>query len=103
MGHKMKDKIVELIDIVKSNSPDAEEIVVYGTEEYINKIKDCIPSDVSVKIFPAEYFPEAREELVYIVPINGIKPLKIAFEDESYDPKFEIMPTKDWCFGCWNI
>lgn len=101
----MKDKIVELINEVKANSPDAEEIAVYGTEEYINRIKDCIPSDVLVKIFPAEYFPEAREELVYIVPINGMKPIKVAFEDEDepYDPKFEVMPLKDWCFGCWDI
>ena len=100
----MKDKIVELIDIVKASSSDAEEIVVYGTEEYINKIKDYIPSDVSVKIFPAEYFPEAREELIYIVPINGIKPLKVAFEDEPYNSKFEVIPLKDFGrFGCWDI
>lgn len=99
----MKDKIVELINEVKANSPVAEEIVVVGTKEYINRIKDCIPSDVSVKILPAEYFPEAREELVYIIPINETKSLKIAFEDEPYDPKFEVMPLKDWCFGCWDI
>lgn len=72
--------MVELIDEVKANSPDAEEIVIFGTEEYINKIKDYIPSDISVKILPAEFFPEAKEELVYIVPTNEIKPLKVAFE-----------------------
>ena len=99
--YQMKDEIVELIDKVKASSPDAEEIVVFGTEEYINKIKDYISSDVSVKIFPAEYFPGAREEIVYIIPINETKSLKVAFEDEPYDLKFEVMPPK--YFGCWNI
>lgn len=79
----MKDKIVELIDEVKASFPDAEEIAVFGTEEYINRIKDYIPSDVSVKILPAEYFPKAREELIYVMPINGIKPLKVTFENEE--------------------
>lgn len=65
-----KKSISEAIDAVKANSPDAEEIVVFGTEEYINRIKDYIPSNVSVKILPAVYFPETKEELVYIVPIN---------------------------------
>lgn len=79
----MKDKIVELIDTVKANSLDAEEIAIFGTKEYINKIKDYIPSDISVKILPAEFFPKTREELAYVVPINGIKPFKVAFENEE--------------------
>ena len=76
----MEFDINKAIDAVKANSPDAEEIAVFGTEEYINRIKDYIPSYVSVKILPAECFPETREELVYIIPINGIEPLKVAFE-----------------------
>ena len=76
--------MVELIDEVKADFPDAEEIAIFGTEEYINKIKDYIPPDVSVNILPAEYFPEAREELAYIVPINEIKPVKFAFETWNF-------------------
>lgn len=94
-----KKSISEAIDAVKVNSPDAEEIAVFGTEEYINKIKDYIPSDVSVKILPAEYFPETetREEVVFVIPINGIKSLKVVFKGELYNPKSEIM------FGSWNV
>ena len=59
-----KKLISEAIDAVKANSPDTEEIVVFGTEEYINRIKDYIPSYVSIKILPAECLPETREELI---------------------------------------
>ncbi len=96
-----KKLISEAIDAVKANSPDAEEIAVFGTDECINRIKDYIPSYVSIKIVPAEYLPETREELVYIVPINEAKPLKVAFEGEPYNPKFEIIPPK--YFGRWEI
>lgn len=96
-----RKSISEAIDAVKANSPDAEEIAIFGTEECINRIRDYIPSDVSAKILPAECFPETREELVYVIPIYGIKSLKFAFEGKPYDPKFEIMSPK--YFGSWDV
>lgn len=76
----MKDKIVKLIDEVKASSPDAEEIIVCGTEEYINKIKECLPQDVSVKIVPSAFLPEQKDNLVYIIPIEVIKPIEFIFD-----------------------
>ena len=101
MHMSLEETMKEAIDAVKANSPDAEEITVFGTEKYINRIRNYIPLDVSVKILPAECFPEAREEVVYIIPINEMKPLKFAFEGEPYNPKFEIIPPK--YFGNWDI
>lgn len=69
----MKDKIIKLIDEVRANSPNAEEIIVCGTEEYINKIKEYLPHDVSVKIVPGAFLPKQKDNLVYIIPIEKNK------------------------------
>lgn len=77
----IKEKIIKLIDEVKANFPDAEEIVVYSTEEYIDKIKEYLPQDVSTRVVPATFLPEQKANLGYIVPIEKIKPLKFIFEE----------------------
>ena len=71
---EMKDKIIKLIDEVRANSPNAEEIVVCGTEEYIGRIKEYLPQDVSIKIVPVTLLPKQKDNLVYIFPIEYIKP-----------------------------
>ena len=78
----MKDKIIKLIDEVRVNSPNVEKIIVYGTEENINQVKNYLPPNTSVKIVPAAFLPEQKDNLVYIIPIEEIEqPIKFIFEE----------------------
>ena len=74
------DEILKLVDKVKASASEDKEFIVYGTEEYINKVKDYLPPDVSAKIVPANYLPEEKNDLIYIIPVEETNPLKFVFE-----------------------
>ena len=77
-----RDEILKLLDKVKASSSDNIEFIAYGTEENINQVKDYLPPNTSVKIAPAAFLPEQKDNLVYIIPIEEIKqPIKFIFEE----------------------
>jgi len=78
------EEILKLLDEIKTSSSNTEEeFVVYGTEKYINQIKDCLPPGVSTKALPASYFPEEKDNLLYVIPVEEMVPLKFIFEEEG--------------------
>lgn len=76
-----RDEILKLVDKVKASDSENKEFIVYGTEEYINQVKDYLPPNVSAKIVPTNYLPEEKDNLIYVIPIDEkeIKPLKFVF------------------------
>ena len=65
----MKEAILETIDKVRANNPNAKKIVVYGTQEALDRVNEYLPSDISTQVLPECFMPEDKDDNLYVIPI----------------------------------
>lgn len=65
----MKEAILETIDKVRANNPNAKKIVIYGTQEALDRVNEYLPSDISTQVLPECFMAEDKEDSLYVIPI----------------------------------
>lgn len=61
--------ILETIDKVRAKNPNAKKIVVYGTQETLDRVNKYLPSDISTQVLPECFMAEDKEDSLYVIPI----------------------------------
>ena len=65
----MKDAILEMIDKVRANNSNAEKIIIYGTQETLDRVNEYLPSDVATQVLPECFMAEDKENSLYVIPV----------------------------------
>ena len=76
---EFKDNLLKAINEVKSIR-DAEKVIIYGTQETLDAIKEYLPSDIPIEVLPDDLVDENNKNNIFLIPvIDPIEQIKFDY------------------------